>query len=251
MQAHLPSSCKEAAAGLQTACMPQASAGGGPRRIDPPAGASQAVARSLYSPAAQVLRTHMGSAAHSSGTGRQRPTVTASVAMVAAVRAATIATSRTRPPWCFALARHGRMTLADVLQPAIWTAEHGYPVSELIAHGWRTQVQKLLRSPDWLSGDHENGPPQPSGHELLNDPNLPCNGPGRSFMGTCALTEFSVEVEANGKKQKAKIAKAFADYANPERRLEDNFDDKTKDLSRWFQAITLLDLTPADLWLPK
>src|SRR5262249_19727378 len=25
--------------------------------------------------------------------------------------------------------------------------------------------------------------------ELLNDPNLPCNGPGRSFMGTCALTE--------------------------------------------------------------
>ena len=25
--------------------------------------------------------------------------------------------------------------------------------------------------------------------ELLNDPNLPCNGPGRSFMGTCALTD--------------------------------------------------------------
>lgn len=30
-----------------------------------------------------------------------------------------------------------------------------------------------------------------------------------------------------------------------------NFDDKTKDLSRWFQAIALLDLTPADLWSPK
>ena len=30
-----------------------------------------------------------------------------------------------------------------------------------------------------------------------------------------------------------------------------NFDDKTKDLSRWFQAITLLDLKPADLWVPK
>jgi hypothetical protein len=30
-----------------------------------------------------------------------------------------------------------------------------------------------------------------------------------------------------------------------------NFDDKTKDLSRWFEAIALLDLTPADLWVPK
>ena len=30
-----------------------------------------------------------------------------------------------------------------------------------------------------------------------------------------------------------------------------NFDDKTKDLSRWFQAITLLDLQPADLAAPK
>jgi len=27
-----------------------------------------------------------------------------------------------------------------------------------------------------------------------------------------------------------------------------NFDDKAKDVSRWFEAITLLDLRPADLW---
>ncbi|MEI7911015.1 MAG: hypothetical protein WCK77_15370 [Verrucomicrobiota bacterium] len=30
-----------------------------------------------------------------------------------------------------------------------------------------------------------------------------------------------------------------------------NFDDKTKDLARWFQAIALLDLQPADLAAPK
>lgn len=30
-----------------------------------------------------------------------------------------------------------------------------------------------------------------------------------------------------------------------------NFDDKTKELSRWFEAIRLLGLTPADLALPK
>ncbi len=65
--------------------------------------------------------------------------------------------------------------------------------------------------------------------ELLNDPNLPCGGPGRSFKGTCALTEFIVEVEpdsAKGKRQPVKFVQAFADYANPERPLEKNFDDR-------------------------
>ena len=68
--------------------------------------------------------------------------------------------------------------------------------------------------------------------ELLNDPNLPCNGPGRSFKGTAALTEFNVEVEvekAGGSRQKQKVrfAKASADYGNPERLLEKEFDDKS------------------------
>ncbi len=66
--------------------------------------------------------------------------------------------------------------------------------------------------------------------ELLNDPNLPAGGPGRSFMGTCALTEFKVEVAgANnpGKRTPVKLAKATADYANPERPLEPNFDDRS------------------------
>src|SRR6185369_4084153 len=47
--------------------------------------------------------------------------------------------------------------------------------------------------------------------ELLNDPNLPARGPGRSFMGTCALTEFKVDVadvKEPGKKTKVKIEKA-------------------------------------------
>ena len=67
--------------------------------------------------------------------------------------------------------------------------------------------------------------------ELLNDPNLPCNGPGRSFMGTCALTEISVEADNAGTpaapKQPVKLVSATADYANPERVLEANFFDKT------------------------
>jgi gamma-glutamyltranspeptidase/glutathione hydrolase len=88
----------------------------------------------------------------------------------------TVSVPGTVAGWSDLLARHGRMPLAAVLQPAIRTAEEGYPVTELIAHGWRTQVQKLLRSPDWVSGDRDNGPAQPSGHELLLAGRAPAAG---------------------------------------------------------------------------
>ena len=78
--------------------------------------------------------------------------------------------------WSDLLERHGRMTLADVLQPAIHSAEEGYPLTEWIANGWATQVKKLLRAPDWQSSDLDNGPEQPSGNELLIDGRSPRAG---------------------------------------------------------------------------
>src|SRR5260370_4624196 len=66
--------------------------------------------------------------------------------------------------------------------------------------------------------------------ELLNDPNLPCSGPGRSFKGTCALTEFRVEVmDAKNPKEKisVKFKKATADIDPSEAPLEPNFEDKS------------------------
>jgi hypothetical protein len=66
--------------------------------------------------------------------------------------------------------------------------------------------------------------------ELLNDPNLPCGGPGRSFKGTCALTEFKVEVadaKEPKKKNAVKFENATADYSNPQTPLEPNFDDRS------------------------
>jgi gamma-glutamyltranspeptidase/glutathione hydrolase len=92
--------------------------------------------------------------------------------------------------------RHGRMSLADVLRPAIWAAEHGYPVSELIALGWRTQEKKLRRDPDWQSGDIDNGPPQPSGHELLIDGRAPRPG---ELMRIPTLAETLRGIAAEGK----------------------------------------------------
>lgn len=88
----------------------------------------------------------------------------------------TVTVPGTVAGWHDLLARHGTMSLSDVLQPAIWTAENGYPASELIAIGWRRQAPKLRRDPDWQSGDLDNGPEQPSGHELLIEGRAPNPG---------------------------------------------------------------------------
>ncbi len=67
--------------------------------------------------------------------------------------------------------------------------------------------------------------------ELLNDPNLPLGGPGRSIKGIGALTEFDVEtapVSDPKKIAKIKIVKATADYDQSEKELEPIFDDKSK-----------------------
>ena len=51
--------------------------------------------------------------------------------------------------------------------------------------------------------------------ETLHDPDLPARGPGRSFMGTFGLSEFSVDTQANGKSVPVKLVKATADISAP------------------------------------
>jgi gamma-glutamyltranspeptidase/glutathione hydrolase len=98
--------------------------------------------------------------------------------------------------WSDLLERHGRMALADVLQPAIWTAENGYPVSELIATGWARGADKLLRTPNWKSPDLDNAPKQPSGHELLVDGRAPRPG---ELMRLPTLAKTLRGIAAEGK----------------------------------------------------
>jgi hypothetical protein len=66
--------------------------------------------------------------------------------------------------------------------------------------------------------------------ELLNDPNLPLGGPGRSIKGTAALTEFALQAapaDDPGKAQWVKFVKATADVNPPEKVLDPIFDDKS------------------------
>jgi hypothetical protein len=52
--------------------------------------------------------------------------------------------------------------------------------------------------------------------ELMNDPNLPAYGPGRSQKGTAALTEFNATIKIDGKDTPLKFIKATADFGEPE-----------------------------------
>ncbi len=66
--------------------------------------------------------------------------------------------------------------------------------------------------------------------ELLNDPNLPLGGPGRSIKGTAALTEFKVEAapaEAPNKASGVKLSRATADVNPPEKPLDPIFNDNS------------------------
>lgn len=67
--------------------------------------------------------------------------------------------------------------------------------------------------------------------ELLNDPNLPLGGPGRSIWGTGALTEFEVDeaaASAPDKTTPVKIATATADVNPKEAALAAIFDDRSE-----------------------
>ena len=66
--------------------------------------------------------------------------------------------------------------------------------------------------------------------ELLNDPSLPLQGPGRSAKGLCALTEMRLEAAPADKpeqKSEVKLVRATADVNPPERELEPIFDDRS------------------------
>jgi len=120
----------------------------------------------------------------------------------------------------------------------VWTVIH--PVVEDITTGG----QKYLPQPDgsflaqgyavakhgahfWLTNDLQNV--SAFRLELLTDPNLPCNGPGRSLKGVCALTEFTVDATAVGATNKTRLVfdQVTADFAQPVTPLGTEHYDKT------------------------
>lgn len=50
--------------------------------------------------------------------------------------------------WCEVLEKYGTKSLEEVLQPAIYYAENGFPVTEIIQRAWKENEEKLSKFPD-------------------------------------------------------------------------------------------------------
>jgi gamma-glutamyltranspeptidase/glutathione hydrolase len=123
--------------------------------------------------------------------------------------------------WETILAGQGTMTLAEVLEPAIRYAEHGFPVSDIIAFQWQQQEGKLAALP--------------SGQELLHNGRAPREGE-LMLMPDLAKTLRSVAEGGSQAFYRGPIATAIADFVQ-ERGGWLTEDDLAEHHSDWDEAI--------------
>ncbi|MEM3432737.1 MAG: gamma-glutamyltransferase [Candidatus Methanomethyliaceae archaeon] len=73
--------------------------------------------------------------------------------------------------WCDLVERHGRLSLAQVLAPAIRLAEEGFPVAPLTAYFWQRSVERQLRyAPGGMELTIDGRAPRPG--EIFRNPGL-------------------------------------------------------------------------------
>lgn len=134
--------------------------------------------------------------------------------------------------WETALSRYGNMTLREVLAPAIGYAMRGYPVSEVIAEGWRDSEAKLKH--------------RPSGSEML-----PINGRAPRCGEVVTLSELgkSLQTIAEGGSEafyRGDIATKLAQFVQAEGGWLTE-DDLAAHSSDWDDAITV-NYRGVDVW---
>ena len=117
-------------------------------------------------------------------------------------------------------------------EESVKTNQPNWTVLRPVVEDITTGGQKFLPQPDgsflaqgyavgksgphfWLTNDLQNI--TAFRFELLTDPNLPCNGPGRSLKGISALTEFTVDASPldTTNKTRVKFSSATADFSMP------------------------------------
>jgi len=100
--------------------------------------------------------------------------------------------------WVTLLEKYGTLKLADLLEPAIQSAENGFPVMEKTAEDWNAEVTKLKKTPAAAANYLIDGrAPRPG--EIFRQPNL-------------ARTLRTLGLGGRGAFYKGEIAKAIADY---------------------------------------
>jgi gamma-glutamyltranspeptidase/glutathione hydrolase len=72
--------------------------------------------------------------------------------------------------WCDLISRHGRLSLAHVLAPAIRLAEQGFPVAPITAYFWERSAERLRNSPGGVEMTLDGRAPRAG--EIFRNPGL-------------------------------------------------------------------------------
>jgi len=135
----------------------------------------------------------------------------------------SVTTPGTVDGWAEILEKHGTMTFAEVLQPAIEYAEHGFPVSEIIAEQWK-------RSESLLQQNKE------AREQYLINGKAPREG---DFFKIPQLANTLMKIAKDGKDAfyQGEIAREIADYVAEHDGLL-NYEDLATHRSTWVEPIT-------------
>ena len=117
--------------------------------------------------------------------------------------------------------RFGKLPWADLFQPAIYFAEHGYPVTELIAEAWKMEEAKLGKDENarriFLPGGHA-----PKIGEMFRDPEMAAalqliasQGAAAFYQGQIARAILKTSARLGGKLTAADLAEFQSEWVEP------------------------------------
>lgn len=123
--------------------------------------------------------------------------------------------------WCDINARFGRLSMGDVLSPAIRLAEEGFPVAPLTARGWQNAAEKLL-STALNGGELTIEGRGPRAGEIFRNPGLARTmqtiaegGKKAYYEGEIAEAIVAIITEAGGCMQLSDLAAHHSDWVEP------------------------------------
>lgn len=134
----------------------------------------------------------------------------------------SISTPGTVDGWAEILEKHGTMTFAQVLQPAIEYAEHGFPVAEIVASQWKRLEPLLQQNREAVNTFLVNGQAPKEG-ELFVQPKL-------------ARTLKAIAEGGRDAFYKGQIAEEIADYMEKNGGLL-SYEDMAGHTSTWVEPI--------------
>jgi gamma-glutamyltranspeptidase/glutathione hydrolase len=123
--------------------------------------------------------------------------------------------------WEALRARFGKLTMADLLAPAIYYADNGFPVSEVIADAWEGQTWKLAAEPNAAKTFLIDGR-APRAGEVFRNPDLAGTmrliaekGPAGFYQGRTAEAILAISWEKGGTMTAADLAEFKPEWVEP------------------------------------